>query len=539
MKDEKKTNSNLAAKKAAVPVKKTTASKADKPAAPKVAAVKKPAAKTSAPKVSSPKASSKATTKAAFKKQVLFVGSEATPFAGTGGLAEVLGSLPKAINALNSNVEASVVLPLYGEISDDVRAKLEFICHINVPLAWRNQYCGLLKMSHDGVTIYFVDNEYYFKRASLYGCYDDAERFAFFSRAVCELIPYFTKKPDILHCHDWQTALVPIYYKLFYMYRSGFENIKTAFTIHNIEYQGKFGKNILEDVFGINLAEYHSLGHEGSINLVKAAMDYSDILSTVSPSYAKELEDAFYAHGLEKVVTKNRNKMRGILNGVDVDSYNPETNFALFAKYSVKDKKNKAVNKAELQGLLNLPQKPDVPVVAIISRLVSHKGLDLIRFAIDDILKMNMQLVVLGTGEPGFEDFFTTIANIVKEKCATHIGFNRDLAHKVYAGADIFLMPSKSEPCGLSQMMACRYGTVPIVRATGGLKDSIIDCEKGEQGNGFVFSDYDAGQMIHALSRAVGLYKDYPKQWEALVTRCMLSDFSWKASAKEYVKLYE
>lgn len=472
-------------------------------------------------------------------KKVLFVCSEAYPFAGTGGLGEVMGSLPRAINVPGSEYEARVILPLYDSFPSAERNKLKFVCHINVPLAWRNQYCGLFEYNLNGTVYYFVDNEYYFKRPNLYGYYDDGERFAFFSRAVVELIPFLSGfKPDILHCQDWQTALVPIYYKLFYMYREGMGGIKNIFTIHNIEYQGKYSKSIIEDVFGIPVSEYLSLEHRGCINLMKGAIDYADAVSTVSPTYAKEIMDPYYSHGLETILLKNSYKLRGILNGVDVDSYNPRTNKALFKNYDEKDLSGKAVDKAELQKMLSLPVNPKVPVIAVISRLVAHKGLDLIRFAMDDILKREVQFVILGKGDPDYENYFTHVQKMYDKKFSAIIAFNKDLSHKIYSGADMFLMPSKSEPCGLSQMMACRYGTIPIVRETGGLKDSIVDCYNGDWGNGFVFSKYEPSDLVNAIDRAVGLYYDYHDKWQALMQRAMKTDFTWVNSAREYIKFY-
>lgn len=472
------------------------------------------------------------------KKNVLFVCSEAFPFAGTGGLGEVMGSLPRSINAGNDGYEARIILPLYESFPESEKANLEFICHINVPLAWRNQYCGLFRLNYNGTVYYFIDNEYYFKRTNLYGYYDDGERFAFLSRAVVELIPSLGFKPDIIHCQDWQTALVPIYYKLFYMFREGMSGIKIIFTIHNIEYQGKYSKSIIEDVFGIPTREYLSIEHRGCINLMKGAIDYADAISTVSPSYAKEIMDPYYAHGLESILLKNSFKLRGILNGVDVDSYNPCTNTALFKNFDENDLTGKAVNKAELQKMLSLPVSSSTPIIAIISRLVAHKGLDLVRFAMNDILNKDVQVVLLGKGDPDYENYFTHIQKMYSNKFSAIMAFNKDLSHKIYGAADMFLMPSKSEPCGLSQMMACRYGTIPIVRATGGLRDSITDCYHGDWGNGFVFNNYDASDMLNAIDRAVGLYRDFPEKWGGLVKRAMTTDFTWKNSAHEYIKFY-
>lgn len=521
---------------------KTTAT--EKAISAKAPAEKKTTAK-AAPKQEAQKAAPQATPKqeaaGTAKKEpvkILFVCSEAAPFAGTGGLGEVMGSLPKSINAQKCGFDARVILPLYESMPDRFRANLQFMCHINVPLAWRNQYCGLFKLVHEGTTYYFVDNEYYFKRPNLYGYYDDGERFAFLSRAVVELIGRLDFKPDILHCQDWQTALVPIYYKLFYMYRPGYDGIKTVFTIHNIEYQGKYARGIIEDVFGIPDREYMSIEHRGCINLMKGAIDYSDAISTVSPTYAKEIMDAYYAHGLESVLVKNAHKLRGILNGIDVDTYNPRTQRALFCNFDENNLEGKARGKAELQKMLNLPVSPDTPIIAIISRLVSHKGLDLIRFSMNELLKRNVQVVLLGKGDPDYENYFTHVQKMYDKKFSAVIAFNKDLSHKIYAGADIFLMPSKSEPCGLSQMMACRYGTVPIVRETGGLADSITDCYNGDFGNGFRFAKYDAGDMMGAIDRALGLYGDYKDKWAGLVRRAMTTDFTWKQSAGVYMQFY-
>ncbi|MBO5224334.1 MAG: glycogen synthase GlgA [Clostridia bacterium] len=494
-------------------------------------------AKSTAKKPTAKKATAVKPVVAVEKKHVLYVASEAFPFAGTGGLGEVIGSLPRSINT-SSDVEARIIIPLYQSLSAEDRAKLTFITNITVPVAWRNQYCGLFKYEHLGVTYYFIDNEYYFKRSGLYGYGDDGERFAFFSRAVLELMPYFDWRVDVLHAHDWQSALVPVYYKLYYMYKQGYENIKTVFTIHNIEYQGQFSPAILEDVFGISYKEYMSIEFNGCINLMKGAIDYSDYVSTVSPTYAEQIKTAEYAHGLEGILLKNAGKLRGILNGVDVDTYNPETNKALFVNYNKDSIGKKDEGKVELQKMLGLPVNKDVPIIAMITRLASHKGIDIVRRAMNDILKNDVQFIVLGTGEIDHEEYFKYIQNIYDNKVRSIISFNKDLAHKIYAGADIFLMPSKSEPCGLSQMMACRYGTIPVVRKTGGLKDSIIDCENGDTGIGFVFDNYNSDEMLCAIERAVNLYRDHKTKWNGLVTRAISTDFSWNKSAGVYLDFY-
>ncbi len=508
------------------------------PAAQEVYPVTETAAKPKAKRGRKPKAEKAEVKETAKKKRVLFVASEAWPFAGTGGLGEVVGSLPSSLNKLG-DVEAEVIIPLYESVPAEYREKMTFVRSINVPLAWRNQYCGLFTLVHDGVKFMFVDNEYYFKRSGLYGYGDDGERFAFFSRAVLELLPYLDYKPDILHCNDWHTALVPVYYKLFYQYREGLSGIKTIFTIHNIEYQGQFSSDVIEDLFGIPRREYMSVEYHGCINLMKAAIDYSDSVSTVSNSYAGEIMSAEYAHGLEGVLLKNAYKLKGILNGIDVATYDPATSSSLFKNYDAKTAaENKKENKLGLQRMLNLPADENVPMIAMITRLASHKGLDIVRSAFNGIMQHDVQFVVLGTGDADHENFFRHMQNVYGNRVRAIIAFNKDMAQKIYAGADIFLMPSKSEPCGLSQMIAMRYGTVPIVRLTGGLKDSVTDCGDGTVGTGFGFAEYDAGALGYAVDRAVGLYRDYKDIWNGLRLRDMESDFSWNKSAKDYDAYY-
>ena len=472
------------------------------------------------------------------KKGILFVASEAFPYAGTGGLGEVIGSLPKSLNKLGK-YEARVIVPLYESVNAETRAKMRFMGNIYVPLAWRKQYCGLFKLEEDGVVYYFVDNEYYFKRNSLYGYGDDGERFAFFSRAVLELLPMLDFNVSVLHCHDWHTALVPVYYKLYYMYKSGYNNIRTVFTIHNIEYQGQFSPSIIEDLFGISRNEYMSLDWHGCINLMKGAIDYSDYVSTVSPTYAQEICTDEYSHGLKDILIKNRGKLRGILNGIDYDVYNPETSKSLFVNYSASELEKKTENKLELQKMLGLNVDAGAPLIAMITRLVGHKGIGLVRSAFNDIMNSGAQFVVLGTGDADHENFFRHMQNLYGNRVHAVITFNKDLAHKIYAAADIFLMPSLSEPCGLSQMISLRYGTVPVVRSTGGLRDSITDCGDGHVGNGFVFGDATPAQLLNAVKRAVGLYCSYKDIWTGLRTRAAGCDFSWKESAKAYQAFYD
>ena len=537
---EKKTASPAVKKSGAV-TRIKNAEKAEKaaltPAAQEVYPVTETEAKPKPKRGRKPKVEKTEVKQAAKKKRVLMVASEAWPFAGTGGLGEVVGSLPKALNKLG-DVEAEVIIPLYESVPEEYRAKMTFVRSINVPLAWRNQYCGLFTLELDGVKYMFVDNEYYFKRTGLYGYGDDGERFAFFSRAVLELLPYIDK-PDVIHCNDWHTALVPVYYKLFYQYREGMGGIKTIFTIHNIEYQGQFSGDVIEDLFGIPRREYMSVEYHGCINLMKAAIDYSDSVSTVSNSYAGEIMSSEYAHGLESVLLKNAYKLKGILNGIDTVTYDPASSGSLFKNYDANTvDEYKKVNKTELQRMLNLPVDENVPMIAMITRLASHKGLDIVRSAFNGIMQDDVQFVVLGTGDADHENFFRHMQNVYGNRVRAIIAFNKDMAQKIYAGADVFLMPSRSEPCGLSQMIAMRYGTVPVVRLTGGLKDSVIDCGDGTVGTGFGFTEYDAGALRHAVDRAVGLYRDYRDIWTGLRKRDMQSDFSWNKSAKEYDAYY-
>ncbi len=468
------------------------------------------------------------------KRKILFAASECTPFIATGGLAEVIGSLSKSL-AQDEEYDVRVVLPLYSDIRGDYRQRFTYLGNINVPLGWRNQYCGIFSYEESGVTFYFLDNEYYFRRGGCYGYYDDGERFAFFSRAVMEILGFLQFYPDVLHCHDWQSALAAIYLKTIYCHRREYSLIRAVFTIHNIEYQGKYSLDVLEDLFGISDDYRYLLEFDGCANLMKAAIECSETFTTVSPTYAEEIKRAEYAHGLQGEVERNAFKLRGILNGIDVKSYDPATDPALFAPYSAENPAGKAVCKAELQKMLGLPLREDVPVVAMISRLVAHKGLDLVRAAREELLADDVQFVLLGTGDSEYESYFKDLANRYKGKVVSIIAFNGDLSRKIYSGADIFLMPSKSEPCGLSQMIASRYLTVPVVRETGGLYDSIKPYGAG--GNGFTFAAYNAGDMLYVLREAVSLYKNKP-EWQKLMIKAGTTDFSWQRSAEEYKKLY-
>ncbi len=466
--------------------------------------------------------------------KVLYAASEALPFAASGGLADVAGSLPRAMR--QRLIGCRVVMPLYDCVPQQLREKMTFLCSLSVPVAWRRQYCGVFEAKLDGVIYYLIDNQYYFKREGLYGHYDDAERYAFFSRAVLEILKYIDFKPDILHSNDWQTALVPIYYNLFYANQPGYENIKTVFTIHNIQYQGQYGMEIMEDVFGLPRWASSIVEQDGCINLMKGAIESAHRVNTVSPTYAQEILDPWFSHHMDSILKARQWKLSGILNGIGTVGYDPATDPNLFANYSVDDMSGKPAIKMALQERLFLPVRDDVPMLSMVTRLVSHKGLDLVQYVMERLLQEDVQMVVLGSGDWVYENFFREMQQRYPTKFCYCSGFVPELARKIYAGSDIFLMPSKSEPCGLSQMVASRYGTLPIVRATGGLKDSIVDCGD-ENGFGFTFQSYNADDMYGAICRALGAYAN-KEDWPTLVKRAMEADFSWGRSANEYIRLY-
>ncbi len=467
--------------------------------------------------------------------KVLFAASEALPFAMSGGLADVAGALPKALR--KRVVGCRVVMPLYETVSEELRSQMRFVTSITVPVAWRRQYCGIFEAKVGSVTYYLLDNQYYFIRPNLYGYYDDAERYAFFSRAVLEILPYIDFKPDIIHCNDWQTGMVPVYLDMFYKFDPFYADIKTVFTIHNIQYQGKYGHDLLEDVLGLPKENSDVVDYDGCVNIMKGAIMCCDKITTVSPTYSKEILDPYYSHGLDYVLKDKQDRLTGIVNGIDTDVYNPETDAMIFKNFSASDMSGKAVNKAELQKALNLPERADVPLIGIVSRLVEHKGFDLVKAVFEELLNEDVQFVILGSGEWTYETFFYEMSKKYPKKVGLKLGFVPDLAHKIYAGADIFLMPSKSEPCGLAQMVALRYGTIPIVRETGGLNDTIRDSGDG-LGNGFTFKNYNAHEMKDTILRAVDGYKN-KEGWEILKKRAVSCDNSWNASAGGYIALYK
>lgn len=467
--------------------------------------------------------------------KVLYCTSEATPFAATGGLAEVAGSLPQALRL--RLIGCRVVMPLYEDIPQELKDNMKFVTSLSVPVAWRRQYCGVFETRVGGVIFYLIDNQYYFKRHGLYGHYDDAERFAFLSRAALEMLPAIDFKPDIIHCNDWQTSLVPVYYSIFYAANEWYKGMKTVLTIHNIHYQGKYGKELIEDVLGIPKNSISLLEYGGCVNILKGAIECANRVTTVSPTYAEEILDPWYSYGMEGILRERRWKLSGILNGIDTGVYNPETDADLYANYSADDPSGKAKNKAELQKRLGLAQEADSPLIGMVTRMVSQKGLDLVREMLDRLMQTtNAQFVILGSGDAEYEQFFQEMQNRYPGRVSACFGFVPELSHKIYAGSDIYLMPSKSEPCGLSQIIALRYGSVPVVRETGGLKDTIRDSGDGE-GYGFTFKTYNSGDMLYAVQRALKGYEN-PEGWRLLVQRAMQCDFSWGRSANEYIKLY-
>ncbi|MBQ8351084.1 MAG: glycogen synthase GlgA [Clostridia bacterium] len=470
-------------------------------------------------------------------KKILIVGAEAVPFASTGGLGDVMGSLPAAL-AEQGDVDIRAVMPLYSAVSADFRTQMRKVCEFTVHLSWRQQYCGVYEYKKGAATYYFLDNEYYFKRPALYGQYDDGERFAFFSHAVLDMLPLLDFFPDVLHANDWQAALAVIYLKQKYNADPRFADIKTVYTIHNIDYQGIYDLAILGDVFDLPESARGVVEFDGCINLTKGAIVCCDRLTTVSCRYAEELQSPYFSGRLSAIICQYAHKTSGIVNGIDLSYYNPTNDPDIKFSYSVDDRTGKAENKTELQRILGLPESATTPVIAMVSRLASHKGFDLVRCVLEEMLQWDIQFVLLGTGEAALEDYFTDLANRYPSKVGVVLAFNKALSKQIYAGADMFLMPSKSEPCGLSQMIASVYGAVPIVREIGGLYDTIkpFNPETGE-GNGITFVSYNAHDMMDAVRRAISLYEN-GDLFATMTYNAMTHDFSWSASAKGYLGIY-
>ena len=469
------------------------------------------------------------------KMRILNAVSEVVPFLATGGMGQVAGALSGTLAETDKSLDVRIVTPLYAKFRCKYEPQMKFLGATEVHLAWRTLYCGVYELSHEGVTYYFIDNRRYFDRENAYGYVDDGERFAFFCKAVFAAIEISKFTPDVIHAHDWQAALVPIYLKTHFAEKFG--NIKTVYTIHNMEYQGQMPGYILYDVFEISDEDKEIVWYDNCINLMKGAILTTDKLTTVSPSYAEEIKLSS-GYGLEPIIRENAHKLCGIINGIDTKTYDPATDPLLGKNtYTVDSLKGKAASKKKLQGFFNLPKAPRTMLICIVSRLVSHKGIDLLTYMLEDMLKLNVQFLLLGTGEHAYELFFEEKAVTHPEKVAVSIAFNPEIAGMIYAGADVLLMPSKNEPCGLAQMIACRYGTIPIVRRTGGLGDTIHDCRHGE-GNGFVFDDYSAPALMDTISAALDLYTNRQADWTELVKEAMRVDFSWDLSARAYSSLY-
>ena len=471
-------------------------------------------------------------------KKILYAGAEVMPFAATGGLGDVLGSLPAAVKRKNPDCDVRVVMPLYGQIKAEWRDKMTFVKYLMVPLSWRSLYCGIFALEKDGVTFYFLDNEYYFKRNALYGSYDDAERFSFFSVAVLEMMRVLDFYPDVLHANDWQTALTVIKLKGAYKNLPGYADIKAVYTIHNIEYQGVYGKEILNDVFALRPEDASIVDYNGAINLTKGAVVCADYVTTVSPNYAKEIQTETYSSGLHYILREYAYKIDGIVNGIDYDYYNPQEDPEIPNSYYWRALSGKKKNKEALQKQFGLDVNPDVPVIAMISRMASHKGFDLVLSIFDEMMQDDVQFILLGTGEAQYETFFAEAAKRYPGKASINLTYNRTLSKLIYAGSDIFLMPSKSEACGLSQMIASRYGSVPVVRETGGLFDTIKPYGFDGSGNGFTFASYNAYDMLYTIREAEKLFAD-KDSWKTLVKKVMRVDFSWDVSADKYIACYE
>lgn len=469
--------------------------------------------------------------------KVLFAAAEGAPFMKTGGLGDVIGSLPKELKKLG--LEVGVILPKHLDISEKFKEEMTPVQTLSVPVGWRNKYAGLEKLNYNEVTFYFVDNEYYFKRHGCYGHWDDGERYSFFCRAVVESLPYLDFRPDIIHCHDWHTGMISVLLADRERCGQAGPTIRTVFTIHNLKYQGIFPQTILGDLLGLDDSYFTVDGVEfyDQVNFMKGGINFSDLVTTVSKTYAEEIQHPTYGECLDGLLRKRSGDLFGIVNGIDYEEYNPENDPHIFVPYTQASLAKKAHNTKKLQKLVGLPEAK-VPVVGLVSRLVEQKGFDLIGHVLEDLMALDLQLVVLGTGDPKYEEMFSWATGRYPEKMAVTLEYDDSLAHKIYAGADFFLMPSLFEPCGLSQLIAMRYGTIPIVRETGGLKDTVIPFDKHSgQGSGFTFTSYNAYLMLDAVKRAISYYRKSP-YWTKLRKQVMELNYSWLESAKVYRSLY-
>ncbi|MBR5314824.1 MAG: glycogen synthase [Clostridia bacterium] len=468
--------------------------------------------------------------------RIVYAASEAAPFIKTGGLGDVAQALPNALSKIKGN-EVILFLPYYSKIKNDSSIKTEFVKSFYVNLAWRKQHVGVFKFqsARKKLKVYFIDNEYYFNRDTVYGQHDDGERFAYFSMAILETLKQLDIKPDVFHCNDWQTALLPILLRGFYQDSLG--EAKTVFTIHNIEYQGWCDQYFLNDTLGLDESYRNTLSFNGSLNFMKGAILTVDSLTTVSRTYANEIKYPYYSHGLSEIIDEHSFKLSGVVNGIDLESNNPMTDGNIFENYGLENfESGKAKNKAELQKMLGLEINSNKPLVGMVTRIVSHKGFELICDIAKDLMKRDIQLVILGTGDASYEQFLKSISDRNKEKFSLNLCFDSKLASKIYAASDIYLMPSKSEPCGLSQLIAMRYGTIPVVNATGGLKDTVEAFDGQEKGTGFTFQSFSREDLLNAIDRCVYAYGS--DKWSTIVKNAMKYDSSWDKPAKEYMKIY-
>ena len=469
--------------------------------------------------------------------KILFAAAEASPFIKVGGLGDVAGALPKAL--VEKGHDVRVVLPLYSSIKWEMREKCQYIKYFYFMHGWRNCYCGIFEANIDGVIYYLVDNEYYFKRRAPYGEFDDGERFAFFSRAALEILPQVDFFPDIIHCNDWHTAAVPVYLDAQYRWRDGYEYIRTVFSIHNIEFQGKYGLDTLGSVFALPPDWESVVEHDGCLNLMKGAIERANAVNTVSETYANEILDPYFSFGLDTILRPRRYKLSGIVNGIDVKAFDPATDPAIAVNYDIDTRADKVENKLALQKELGLAVDPDIPMIGMVGRLTSQKGIDLMYPIMEELMKHEVQLVVLGTGYAEIEDFMRFCDAAYHDKMRAMITFSSSMAQKIYSGADLFLMPSKSEPCGLAQLISMRYGTIPVVHAVGGLKDTVVPYNPAEgTGNGVNFQSYNAWDMYDAIMRGIAIWSD-PEERDQIMLNGMSGDYSWDVSADKYLKLYE
>ena len=475
-------------------------------------------------------------------KNILFASSEAVPYMKTGGLADVVGSLPRYFN--KEEYDVRVILPKYACMDKKFLPELTFVCHFYVNLNWRRQYVGIFKSEFKGVTYYFVDNEFYFAGNNPYNnIYEDVEKFAYFSKAVLESLPYLEFTPDIIHCNDWQTGLLPVFLHTSYGSDRFYENIKTVYSIHNMKFQGRWKIQEVMDITGLpkQIFNANELESYGDANYLKGGIVYADAVSTVSPSYANDITTPEGGEGLDGLMQARRNVLYGILNGLDYEEYNPLKDPYIEYHFSKDDMANKRMNKIQLQKTLGLPISDDTFMIGIVSRMTDQKGFDLIAYVMEEMLNsMDVQFAVLGTGEARYEDMFRYFQDKYPDKVHAYIGYSEERANQIYAACDAFLMPSLFEPCGLSQLMSMRYGTLPIVRETGGLKDTVEPYNEFENtGTGFSFKEYNAHDMLHVIRYAYEIYNERPEQWKAMMKRAMEQNFSWDASAREYEKMYE